>query len=390
MKYCFISLLILSVGTINGQDNFKRGYIITNEKDSVAGWIDFRTDVQNMRICKFKTEEAEKVVSYLPGEIYGYRFYQEGKYYISREITINDIPRIVFLEYLVQGIMNLYYYVDVPISGADIVYYFFENETRKMISITKEPDKLITDDRGRLRKHEDFRYAGMIKYLFKDQEFILKEADKLKFEQRYMINIARKYHDEVCTTGEDCIVFETKEDKAYTRFKFSAFGGAQLLSIKHPYHLTQGYTNGVTLAPVVGGRMNISVPRLNDNLSFQADFSIVNSHELNINNKEVNFFFLPLQLGVKYALFGNSKVRPTLGAGITLLSTFEKKQWYNITNMLYVSLGMEYHINKKHSIFFNAEYIENAFKFKDEADSLHEESDKSFFRLIQFKLGYTF
>lgn len=382
MRNLLLFFLVLFIGKIYGQDNFKRGYIITNEKDSVSGWIDFRTDAQNMRACKFKTDETEKVITYLPGEIISYRFYQEGKLYVSREITINDQSRVVFLEYLLQGIMNLYYYIDTSISGLNITYYFFEDETGKMTPVTKKPDGFIQDDQGDIRNHEDFRYIGTMRYLFKDQESISKKVDKLKFNQKSMISVAKEYHDLVCTTGEECIVFETKEDKKYNLFKFSVYGGVQLYYEKS--------FDAVT-SPVIGGRLNVSVPRLDKNLSFQADIAIskIQGHGTSaFSGWEVNSVFVPLQLGAKYS-FGKYKIRPTIDGGLSYLSSFGKNYKFYIPGQkfpiyqelssyqmdfgLFGSLGLEYILNNKYSMFINA-----------------GGTTSQSINLLQFKLGFTF
>jgi len=389
MKFFWMSFFILFIGKIYGQDNFKRGYIIANNKDTIIGWIDFRTDAQNMSVCKFKVDETAKPISYMPGEIYGYRFYQEGKFFISREITINNLPRIVFLEYMVKGIMNLYYYVDSPDFGVDVDYFFFEDEAGKMTPVPKKQDEYIND-----KKHVDRRYIGMIKYLFKEQETISKEADKLKFSQKSMINIAKEYHNQVCTTGEECIVFETKEDKAYNLCKFSVYGGVQ--------SYFEEYVN--VISPTIGGRLNVSIPRWKKKLSFQADLSISKIHgtvTFNEGNSpmfnegwcylsswETDNIFVPLLLGGKYS-FGNHRLCPTIGGGFAVTSFFRSNQRYYYTYLrtegnfffddyfgfgtfvlFYSSLGLEYTLNNKSSIFIDAECIAPV--------------------VLQLKLGYTF
>ena len=391
MKKAVLTFLWLLSGilAVQAQGNFKLGYIITKENDTINGWIDFRTDAQNMSVCKFKTDETGKAITYLPGEIYGYRFDLEGKFYVSREITINDTQRTVFLEYLLQGIMNLYYYIDILTSGQEMAYYFFENEAGIMTPVTKKPDQYITDDtrRGHTLKHEDFRYTGLIKALFTDQEPISKKADKLKFNPQAMIQVAKEYHALVCTTGEECIVFETKEDKAYYQLKYAVYGGVHLLSEEYP---------GTIIAPAIGVGLNVSIPRFSKQLSFQADLSFSNIHktadydtsnspyyyiwvdtirvtiyESYLSYTELTNIFIPLQIGLKYSL-GNGKIRPTIGGGFRLAASFGKKYKYkyNITPLInseynsvimemgvFGSLGIEYILNNKHSIFLSAGHV---------------------------------
>ena len=394
MKNYLLFLLLLFAGAIYGQDNFKRGYIITHKNDTISGWIDFRTDAQNMSVCKFKTEESGKARSYLPGEIFGYRFDREGKFYVSRDITINDLQRNVFLEYLVQGIRNLYYYIDTSTSMmGNQYYYFFEDEAGNMIPVTKKPDEYINN-----KVQEDVRYVGMIKYLFQNQETILKKADKLRFNQKSMIHITKEYHDQVCTTGEECIVFETKEDKEYFQFKFFGYGGFLLYN-------GQKKTFNTIISPVIGGGLNIFVPRFTKKLRFQADLALSQIHSTRtfdknnpkyqkwvyspipspegyvyylqyLSRKEINAFFVPLHIGFECS-FGNRKVHPVVAGGGVLNFTFGEsyrnkytgtdrtgKRWNSTVNQefnfiqtrgYWGSIGVESALKDKYSIFIHAE-----------------------------------
>ena len=413
-KNLILLSLILFIGKIYGQGNYRRGYIITNENDTIAGWIDYRTNVQNMSVCKFKTDESEETISYLPGEIFGYRLDEVGKFYVSKDITINGESRTVFLEYLVQGIMNLYHYIDYSFYEQNMAYYFFEDETGKMTPVTKNPDKYVQKEDGRTGIQEDYRYRGAIKYLFKDQNTILKEADNLGFNHQSMIKVAKEYHYQVCTTGEECIVFEAKKDKTGVAFKCSLYGGIQVYKGKY---------SGTITSPVVGGKLNVIFPRLDKNLSFQADLAISKiqgtttfnrensplvEHWTNEENgivynrylsyQETDCIFIPLQLGIKY-FFGNAKVRPTLAGGVLVASSIKRNNKIKYTNQIpegdttlkpesslidgdtdpvttarpYGALGLEYSLNEKYALFFNI-----------------EGTPSSTLKLLQFKIGLSF
>jgi hypothetical protein len=191
--------LCIVCGNIHAQGNYVSGYIITNQQDTLAGWINLRTDKNNQKRCEFKPDLKLAAQTYLPGEIAGYRFTDAGKYYVSREIELNGTPQKVFLEFLVKGIMNLYYYED------ETDYFFFENEDGKMEIVSQKPERI---ENGRI--YTDNKYIGQIRYIFRDYQPIVEEANKLQFNQKSMIEIAKEYHNEVCTTGESCIVFQNE------------------------------------------------------------------------------------------------------------------------------------------------------------------------------------
>lgn len=56
MKNAFFLILVLLLSPITilyAQENFRPGYVITNENDTIYGIINFRTAEQNARVCSF-------------------------------------------------------------------------------------------------------------------------------------------------------------------------------------------------------------------------------------------------------------------------------------------------------------------------------------------------
>ena len=126
-QYCYISF---------GQGNFRPGYIVTYNSDTLRGFIKLKSNFENSKSCIFKTEKNQipKILS--PDDIRAYRI-ENGKYYLSKEIEIDSLKKKVFLEYLVNGIVNLYYYKD-PLNE----YYFIEKD--KILSRLSNEGSIVT------------------------------------------------------------------------------------------------------------------------------------------------------------------------------------------------------------------------------------------------------
>lgn len=72
-------MLLLACTTMAmAQKNLREGYVITLQGDTLRGVIDFRTISMNMKRCVFKEDGATEFKTYLPGEIEGYRFTNNG------------------------------------------------------------------------------------------------------------------------------------------------------------------------------------------------------------------------------------------------------------------------------------------------------------------------
>jgi len=409
----FFALFITSI-LINAQSNFRPGYIITNEIDTISGLIDFRTYKMNAHTCKFKTSDASAEKVYSPGDIYGYRFTDDGKYYVTKDVEIDGQQKKVFLEYLIQGLISLYFY---PTEGFD--YYFFQDESGRMIPVTKQQSKMILDDKsGECRFSEDNRYKGKIGYIFRDSESVSKAANKMDFSQSDMISLTKKYHAEMCTTGEACIEFETKSGK-YTEIKISVYAGMQIQTYKprsqfysEYYGISHFFISDVSsLSPEIGAQVNFSVPRWNKSISLQADVSLAQfSGEEELRSEaqngqlKINGLIASGRLGVKYT-YHKGLIRPMIEGGFQINRLFVSSNYRYFSGILYVreivkddflispnkmlgfyaGTGLDYQLKKNNALLFRIVY-NDCRRLPNNGWPAGTDKMTSW----QFKLGYTF
>jgi hypothetical protein len=109
-KIILFVLLAISVVITKAQTNPQIGYVITNTGDTIRGIIDFRTNEKLSRQCDFWTNGGDVKTTYKPGDIEGFRFDHNGKYFVSRRLNVTGDPELYFAEFMVHGKMNLYVY----------------------------------------------------------------------------------------------------------------------------------------------------------------------------------------------------------------------------------------------------------------------------------------
>ena len=415
MKKSKIGLILITLclsSMLYAQGNYVPGYVITNQQDTLVGWINLRTDKNNQKQCEFKPDLKSATQIYLPGDVAGYRFTDVGKYYVSREIQLNGTSRKVFLEFLVKGLMNLYYYTD------DVDYYFFENEDGKMEVVSQKPEKI---ENGIV--YEDTRYMGQIRHLFRDYPPIAQEADKLKFDQKSMIEVVKDYHKEACTTGESCIVFQNEHpNDTGVKAKFSVYTGLQLsnyvfYSVSSFFyyggykHFTQ---TGSNISPVLGAQINLMNPRWSKSFSIQFDVSlsqfkgnvpdtivryIGTGHKDDVTDeirpytneygKLTSYKALAssFRLGVKYT-YPKHKIAPTAEAGVAYTHLGGVVVKYGMLRPqlfgYYLALGADYRIRTSSAVFIRLVYED--YPSQDSTQSYG--NDK--ISIPHLKIGYTF
>ena len=199
MKYLhfFPWLLFLNLSLISyGQGHYRPGYIITNKDETIYGLIKLKSNYQNSKSCDFKEREDQDSRIFSPDDIKMYRI-ENSKYYVSKEVTVDSITKKVFLEYLLDGIIDLYYQKDVVDE-----YYFIEKDnvltplTNREITFLKVGDWL--HENNKIYTRNSNIYKGILGYLFQDSPSTMKKISSTHFAYAPLIDIAKDYHNSVC------------------------------------------------------------------------------------------------------------------------------------------------------------------------------------------------
>lgn len=311
----FLVALVALVIQSFGQSNFREGYYITWNNDTIYGLIDYRSDARNSQRCLFKSSESSNQERFEPGEILGYRF-SNGKFYVSKEIGTHFGEKKVFLEFLVNGITNLYFFRDM-----NYFKYFLEDKNGNMLELTNETKTSEIDGKGKVQQNSK-RYIGLLKATFADSPEIMAKVDNTGFGHKALINITKDYHEMVCF-DEKCIIYEKVLPSAIVKFAPSINSGISLNRFNKS--ILSDYDFEPALHYGAGMLLSIVLPGVNENISFDGGLNL-NRYNYHGSYKVINgpikenydiyFKLTSLQpsLSVNY-IFSKGKVNPTIGVG---------------------------------------------------------------------------
>ena len=256
----------------------------------------------------------------MPGDIYAYRFTDDGKFYIVRTVTIDNISQQVFLEYLVKGIISLYYY-RAPAS----LHYFFEDENGRLIEVKNKETAVKIDRVPGIKK--DRRYIGIMSLLFKQSERIKKQLPKIRLDKETLSRITKEYHSEVCYTGEECIEFEYEPDTHFFQFGFMLSAGIRAHSFSSKAVSDYWSTLNIvsddvkSVIPAVTAQLDVHIPRLTDyvSLQFGAELSRLKGYnefqtKHTYNKFDISALFTDIRAGISFRLC-RTRIYPTIGGG---------------------------------------------------------------------------
>jgi len=359
--------------TAFGQTDFKPGYYISLDNDTVYGLIDYRGDIRNSRICVFKKDENSESVKFKADEIKRYRFI-DSKFYISKLVKTVDGEKYIFVEFLVNGIADLFYYKD-----ADGDHYLIETKDGGLVELKNENEQFYVEGRGEVIR-ETNKHIGILKVTFADCMEVQSQIDKVKLDHKSLINITKNYHDYVCD-GEKCIIYEKK--LPILKISWGPVVGYGMADFK----LENVNIKFDKSRYIIGGvNLNITIPRLNEKLSLQLGTQLSQRYFYSLHQERNTYFdihihslFVQSSAGIKYT-YPKGKLRPTLAVGVSLLkclntnerviqevvgySTVTTNEYnaFPFSSTLYggfAQIGFDYLFSKKLRGFTNLQYFYN-------------------------------
>jgi len=333
-KIILFALFAVSATMAMAQVNPKSGVIITNSGDTIRGTIDFRTNEKLSKECEFWAEGKTEGKTYKPGDIEGFRFDDNGKYFVTRKLNVDGKPRLYFAEFMVKGMMNLYCVVE-----SSDEHFFFEREDGEMAKLTSRAfhstSTLQEVQDKMLEKKEQY---GKVKYLLRDSWTAIEDMNKPEVSRKQLVNVVRDYHKDVCTDGSTCMVYEYDEKSDKEKYYFKFFTGFAYYSKKSclEYLPSKSYT-GCAFDFGIGFELNIGRTLKGGSLELGLAYSPKNRTERNIEffggqrryrmEYEYKGRFV-LSLGLVKP-FGKGKIIPLVrGGGICVVDMGERETSY--------------------------------------------------------------
>lgn len=391
--------------------NYVPGFIITNLSDTIYGSIEFNSDAKNMKACHFKQAGDITKTIYYPDDIQAYYLTNEGKYYVSSEITVKEESKRVFFEMLVKGAMNLYTYTSWSTGG---YYYIFENNNNEKTIISK----------NRTNESDGKKYIGVLNYIFRDCPPIQTNIKEAELRSKDLINLTVDYHNLTCEDGSPCILFENDYKKNFIDFDFQIYAGMQISKLTFGHEALDFLGSKNIQTPVLGVALDISSPRFWKPLSLTLDLSgtkiAVNQETivekvsyLDYRKANASYFAILPHIGLKYT-HQSGRVRPVIETGGTFLISINQKgeitvdrtwstgvkesaiSYFKIfrgnTWGYYAAIGCNYQLKNNDAIALRLMWkkLKDDEWGRDNLGLIASQFEKPRLTILQFTLGYIF
>ena len=377
MKYKFFTLTIflLSFLIVSAQKDFREGYIITKENDTIKGLIDYRGDIRNAEKCVFIKDENTNPTTFYPTDIAAFRFTDDKMYISKLLITNNEIlaTKRVFLEYLVKGTMNLYCLRDKN----NVEYFYAEKDNTGVQALIEEKKEAYKDDRLVLITNK--KYFGVLLLMISNCTKLEPDLAELNLDRKSLIKFAVKYNECVCS---DCEIYVKKRRKIAIKKGIILGGNLSFINLEIP--LTNAESNfSISPSVLVGISIKFVIPNFGNKFSLQTEILFAR-HYYSSFTKTPNYatnisiltYLLEYPIMLQYT-FPKRNFRPFFNIGFNNVFALKTKYHFIQTKfinnkeiyiinynllfrkyqpILFAGLGFQYDISDKVSLLFGFRY----------------------------------
>lgn len=265
MKTFAISIITLFISCFSfGQSEFLPGYIINWKNDTIYGELkNYKFNI-NAQQCIFRKQSDNNPSTYEPADIKAYRF-EDGKFYTAKNIDTSN-KTLVFLEFLVEGAFNGYYYVD-----KDNVSRYFIEKDGKLIELKGGFFRLTASDGREYKAYREW-YKNTLNLLLDDWDEISEETTTMKLNQNSLIDLGKKYSEFKCT---DCFVYQKEKQSFFSNLGISSGYRYSQINLKIGDSGSTTYEHKISTNPIIIG-LYAKVPlyRLNERTFFVTDIEL--------------------------------------------------------------------------------------------------------------------
>ncbi len=323
IKMTLSLLCLFCFSVLKAQSEFKPGFVITQQNDTIKGLIDYSIASKNLNKCDFKEYGKPEIKEYFPAEIKGFRF-NGSKFFVSREVVVNGEKVALFLEFLIDGNVDLYSF-----NNGTTPRFFIQKDDGEIreLFISK---KRVKNEQSSLTT-ENFDYMSTLKTIMADSPRFFTAIGKTAFDTQSLIMLVKRYNNYISSSGS--VFYEPQPPDVKVIFgSFVSYNISTMGMSSSPLFETIDFQNSGY--PSIGVLANTYLLKSNRTFSLQASAELGQSKFYGTGIytpyytpifEEVYYKTLNLKgkLGLKFT-YPKGMIRPTLLAGGNIIYLLKK------------------------------------------------------------------
>jgi hypothetical protein len=309
---CFI----FSFQGVRSQERYLPGCIVTNENDTLRGFVHIREDYS---VSFFKANLRSEKKEYGPS-ILKTIILNDGKVYASNLFCSSLEENPIFMEVLALGSANLYTYPDHAVA-----HFVLKKADGKVFDFSKSGHKVFSE--GKLLKYDQNKYTALLRFAFAEKWDLYPLIDQASLSESSLIEITSKYNKNFASDRKSIVY---KNPLPRIKLKIGPIVGLNTSSLKFNNSFFYSHYQTISSNPYLSGGLflNSVFPRSNTNFSLQisgefgsSSYNATGISPANGSNEEIDISFSSLKGkgGLKYT-YPKGKFRPALMISGNLIS----------------------------------------------------------------------
>jgi hypothetical protein len=317
MKTILTVLVILSLPVFCYSQSFRKGFVVTQDGDTLTGLVKYSEGLSVYDFCVFKKAADDTETSYSSKQIRAYGI--DGyKAFEVKPFVRDQRQESVFLEVLVKGLVSLYRYRDS---------FWIGKEEQEIVQLTNEATQEYINNSRVLKRSN--KHIAVLNMLMADCGEIRKKIQNVTLTERSLTRIVIDYNR--CKGSSSTVV---KEKLPSVDVSVGIVGGLAISSVDFSssdqnthYHLLGEFDKPTS--PVVGLSFDFLLPKVSERFSLSTaimytsatysrhfERTYFSSSEKSDVKIKASTVFVPL--GVCYT-FPTKGLRPFLSFGTTFV-----------------------------------------------------------------------
>ena len=298
IRFLLVLSLILYTLSLLGQSNYKSGYIITQQGDTIHGLVNELRKNKKYSICKFKEGESSDQKTYFPEEILGYGF-KDGRAYVSESLNLHTGDSgVYFVEVIIRGTISLYNIYDS---------YLLKSGDNPLVELYKESKKIYKEGSDFIESKKP--YLDQLKTSLSECPYVSAQINAdLDLTQKDLVALIKDYNS--CKGYPE---FTYITPKPHSRLEWEIRVGGHFTSIIAPYsHRLNADVSTVTIDQVQYSDTIINYALWSERGRFKTSVkpSLGIRGKLSFNSTHSVFF----QFGLSYSTSSLEKTGPAPGS----------------------------------------------------------------------------
>lgn len=350
-KFGLFLVLSLYVQSIFAQADFRPGYIVNINRDTIQGFILYSEGNQKFTRCYFKTSLQQPETKYTPADIVGYRL-KNDSYFSVRSVKMDlETKEQFFAEILVQGRATLFKILD---------RFYLEDNQQNIFPLEQTSREVVQDNKRFLRT--DRKYLGILNWKFSDCAKMKRQINDVTLHERELTIAFEKYNS--------CFNQQTtsfKDQKPWTRHAVGVASGVIFTNLDvdglASFIDSKKFKHDTGMA--IGLRYTISSPRISEKFSMNVGFTFQKaSHKSDMRTSDTrdivsmqyNAFRIPVSVTYNFSAL-NRRLAPFLEGGVAFVLYANLKSYWQREEVINNTLV----VNRLDNFFFYRKSIARPF-----------------------------